>query len=151
QAFVGSPFAKCEELMHRVPPLRELRILGASGKNSVRADVNRAAAIALAEYSAVRGEENGQRVRRQQHVGGYRSRNFVEHLRLNAGIVEVDCLDQLMQCDMGVATAHTTERRNGEANESRDRAAAKACKADVEPDNLRFVAADRAQKTYGVG
>ncbi len=91
--------------MLRITAPLEGRIFRSARKNAMRPDVDILAAILIGKNAAIAGHENGNRIRKQQQPRGQRTGGAVETGVLNAGILQVYRVHQMVQSDMGIRTA----------------------------------------------
>jgi hypothetical protein len=89
--------------MRRRATTREVRKLGAPGKQTMRAKMNIVTPVLVIQYLAVSRHENRDGVGEQKHPGGYGARKAVKPLMLYTGVFEFNSIHQVVQSNVGVA------------------------------------------------
>jgi len=105
EALVGSPFTERQNAVVRIATLREIRIFGSAGQNTMRSDVNIVVAVLFVKNLPVPGHEHRDGVREEDHSGGNSAGSAVKTRVLHACILQIDSIHQMMQSDVGIAAA----------------------------------------------
>ena len=117
----------------------------------MRAEVHIIATIFLVQDFAISGHEHGYGIGKQEHAGGQSPRQTVGTGVANSGILEVYGIHQMVQRHVSVATTQTRKEWSEKACEGDQRIAAEGAEKQVEPDDVRFLFADRIKNAGGAG
>lgn len=151
QTLVGSPFSKSQNAMLGIATPGHIRELRLAGKNSVGTEMHIIAAVFFMQNFSISRHEHGNGVGEKKHARSHGSGQPIGARVTHASILQIHGVDEMVQRDVGVATAQTGKQRSGESGKSNQRIAAESAEKQIEPNHIRFLFADRVQNAGGTG
>src|SRR5919109_1702908 len=150
QPFVCAPFPERQNPMLGISAPLKCRVFRPARENSVIAHVDSPTAIFLPKNAAVRGHEDGNRIREQEHLRGGITCGVVHTTEAYARILEIYRLHELMKGDMSVEACGPNQRRKFNSEERRQGFAAEAGKTKIEPYDVRPDLQDSPQQAHWI-
>jgi hypothetical protein len=145
ETLVSSPLAEREDAMG-IATTREIRILRTARQNAVSPHVHVVAAVFVGEDLAIAGHQYRHGVGEQQHARGEGASQAIGTDETNADVFEIDGIHEMVQGDVGVAAAQTSEQRNRQAGKSTQRMVAESAEEQIEPRNIGLEFAQDAEQ-----
>ena len=153
ETFVGSPLAEGQNAVLGISAPGKIREFRTARENAMSAKVHVIAPVFVIEDLAIAGHQHGYRVREQKHSRGHGPREAIEAFMPNPDILQFHSIHQVMEGDVGIASAQAREQRSHEAGESDDGISSEGAEEQIEPDHVWLEPIDRfqeAEKTAGI-
>jgi hypothetical protein len=147
EPLVGSPLAKRQNAMLRVPAPGKIRALGFSRQNAMRAEMHVVAAVFFVKDFAITGHEYRHRIRQQKHSRSHRAGQSVGAGVADSRVFQIDGIHQMVQGDMGITAAEPRQQGSQQTGKGNQRISAKCTEQQIEPDHIRLQPAQGAQNS----
>jgi hypothetical protein len=147
EPLVGSPLAKSQNAMLRVPAPGEIRVLGFSRQNAMRPEMHIVAAVFFVKDFAITGHEHRHRIRQQKHSGSHRAGHAVGAGVADSRVFQIDGVHQMVQGDMRITAAEPRQQGSQQTGKGNQRISAKCTEQQIEPDYIRLQPAQGAQNS----
>jgi hypothetical protein len=131
--------------MLRVPAPGKIRALGFSRQNAMRAEMHIVAAVFFVKNFAVTGHEDGHGIRQQKHSGSHRAGDAVGAGVADSRVFQIDGIHQMVQSDMGIASAEPRQQGSEQSGKGDQRISAKCTEQQIEPHHIRLQFAQGAE------
>jgi hypothetical protein len=136
EALVGAPFPECKNAVNRITASREIREFRPSGQNAMRPQMHIVAAILVIQNLSIAWHQHRNRVGKQKHACGDRSREAIKVLVANSDILQFHRIHQVMKCDVRVAATEASEKGRHQTAERNERIPAEGAEQQVEPHDV---------------
>ena len=145
QALVGSPLAKGQNAAIGIISAGKVGGFRTMGEDSMRPPVHVSGPVFLLQQLAVSGQQDRNRVGQQQHPRCNRAGAPVHAAKMHVRIAQVDRIHQVMEGDMRIVAAQTSEQGRRKTGKSGQGVVAKGAEQQVEPNHIRLQPVQKVQ------
>ncbi len=151
QPLVCPPLSKRQDAAIGIVSAGKVGRFRTMGQNSMRPPVHVAGPVFLLQQLAIGGQQDRNRVGRQQHPRSHFPYAAIHGAEMHVRIAQIDRVHQVMQRDMRIVAAQTGEQRGRQTAERGQRIVAKGAEQQVEPDDVRIQLMHHAQQPRRTG
>ena len=152
QALVGSPLTEGKNA-RRIAAAGKVRELRTARQDSMRAQVHVVVPVLVIQDFSIARHQHGNRICQQQHARRDRACSTIEPLVAYTGILEIDCIHEVMQRNVRVLSAKAGEKRGHQSAERYQWPPPECAEKQIEPDDVRLQAVhsfENVKRTPGI-
>lgn len=116
----------------------KIRVFRHAREHAMGANMNVVVTIFLGEDFSISRHEHRDGIREKQQSRGHCASHAIGTRVSNAGILQIDGIHEVVQCDVCVATAQTRKQRSEEPEEGIQRITAECAEEQIEPNDIWF-------------